>query len=255
MTPPIITTSEYGGAVERIRIAQPPLNVLDASTVAAIRAHVATLAERKELKLLVWEGEGDNFSAGASISEHLPGQVEEMLSGFHAMFREIEELSVPTAAIVRGQCLGGGCELALWAGRVVAHPWSLLGQPEVRLAVFAPVASMGLRWRMTGAQATDLLITGRLVKAPEALQLGLVDEVSDDPEAAVLSWYEKRLSAHSAAAVRHAWRAARRPLNRWLREDLPMLEHQYLDELMTHPDPTEGLTAFLEKRTPVWEAS
>ena len=107
MTGPLETRTDYDGAVERFVLNRPKANVLDAEMVGAIRAHVATLAGRTGLKLLVFEGEGKHFCFGASVAEHVKAEAPAMLAGFHAMFREIEALSVPTAAIVRGQCLGG----------------------------------------------------------------------------------------------------------------------------------------------------
>ncbi len=243
-----------GGTVERIVLNRPKANILDEKMVAAIREHLAGVSARPALRLLLFEGEGRHFSFGASVAEHLPDKVDSMLPGFHELFRELERTSIPTAALVRGQCLGGGAELATWCGRVFATPDARIGFPEIQLGVFPPIAALALRWRVGGRQATELVITGAALRADAAHDAGLVDEVCDDPEAAWRGWYAAHLKERSAAALRAAWRAARRPLQRGLDEELPVLERLYLEELMAHPDPTEGLTAFLERRAPQWQA-
>ena len=252
MTSPIRTETLRGGAVERVVLARPNGNVLDGEMVTALIAHTRSLERRADLKLVVVEGEGAHFSYGASVEEHLPAGVSAMLGGLHDFFRRRERIGVPTAAIVRGRCLGGGLELALSSGWIFAAHDATLGCPEVKLGVFAPLASLLLPWRTGGSAATDLLVTGKLVDAATAKTLGVVDDVSADPEAALWRWYDQYLAASSAVAVRHAWRAVRRPIHRMLSQDLPELEAMYLGSLMSHDDPEEGLRAFLEHRSPAW---
>ena len=243
------------GAIERIVLAQPKANVLERAMVEAIRGHLADLRRRGGVRLVVFEGEGRHFSFGAAVEEHLPEHVEEMLPSFHGLFHDLEALGVPTAAIVRGQCLGGGAELATWCGRVFATPTARIGFPEVVLGVFPPIAALALHWRTGGRMATELVVSGEVLGAVDAHAAGLVDEVAVDPEAALKRWYSERFEGRSPHALRHAWRAARAPLVRALEIDLPALEYQYLDELMAHPDPSEGLHAFLESRPPRWASA
>ncbi len=249
------TETLYEGAVEKLILDQPKGNVLDGAMVGGLRDHVKALAERKELKLVVFEGAGRHFSFGASVEEHLPDRVEGMLTSFHDLFRDIENLEVPTAAVVRGQCLGGGFELATWCGQVFCEPRAAFSVPEIKLAVFPPIAAMALRWRVGGARATQMIITGERVGGEQAAQIGLVDHCSDDPGQALLDWYESSLGDVSPSALRIAWSAARRPVAVALQDELPDLERLYLMKLMDLDDPIEGLNAFLEKRTPVWRAS
>jgi len=121
--------------------------------------------------------------------------------------------------------------------------------------VLPPVASLVLPFRVGQARADDLVLTGRTVPAPEALAMGLVDEVADDPEGALVAWAERELPPKSAAALRHAVRAARWRFHQTLRAGLPALEQAYLEELMATHDANEGLAAFLEKRTPSYTNS
>jgi cyclohexa-1,5-dienecarbonyl-CoA hydratase len=175
-----------------------------------------------------------------------------MLAGLHDFFRRHERLGVPTAALVRGRCLGGGFELALSSGWIFAGDDATLGCPEVKLGVFAPLASLLLPWRTGGSAATDLLVTGRVVDAATAKTLGIVNDVSPDPEAALWRWYDEHLAPSSAVALRHAWVAVRRPVRRMFDRDLAEIEALYMDSLMSHRDPVEGLRAFLEHRSPAW---
>lgn len=250
---PLRVTTEREGQLVRLVLDRPKANVLDGEMIAALLAAVRRIKAQGPLKLVVFEGAGPHFSFGASVAEHLPATVRAMLAGFHALFREVEALGVPTAAIVRGQCLGGGFELATACGRVVCDATARFALPEITLGVFPPVAAASLSWRVPGAVATRLLLTGEVVPGPEAVRIGLADECADDPEAALQAWFDKALAPRSAVALRFAWRAARRPMVRLLEEELGAVEALYVNELMSHHDPLIGLSAFLSKTEPAWE--
>ena len=114
------------------------------------------------------------------------------------------------------------------------------------------MASVLLPGRVGQARAEDICLSGRVLAAEEALRIGLVDEVADDPEAAARSYFDNHLAAHSAIGLRLAVKAARLGLMRGLEEDLQAAEDLYLEELMSTEDAVEGLEAFLEKRSPKW---
>ncbi|MEQ1566364.1 MAG: enoyl-CoA hydratase/isomerase family protein [Myxococcota bacterium] len=250
---PLRVGTERDGAVVRLTLARPKGNVLDAEMVGALRGAIGQILPEGPVKLVVVDHDGPHFSFGASVEEHLPGRVARMLHDFHRMFRDLEGLGIPTAAVVRGQCLGGGLELAIACGRVFVHPDSKLGLPEVKLGVFPPLGAVLLPFRVRMADAVELVLSGATVDGRSAVGLGLADEVADDPWAACLAWFDQRLAAHSATAVRAAWRAVRRPVARALGEELAAVENLYLEDLMHHRDPVEGLRAFVEGRPPVWE--
>lgn len=253
MSAPIRCESERAGQIQRILLDRPKGNVLDLEMIRAIRDRLAELSSAPgPLKLLVFEGAGEHFSFGASVEEHLPDRVSALLPAFHGLFRDLEGLGTPTAALVRGQCLGGAFELALWCGLILCEPSAKLGVPEAKLGVFPPVAAIALPWRVPGARATQIILSGDSYDAQGAVAWGLVDRCTNDAAAALREWFDERLAEKSAVAVRAAWRASRRLLARSLAVDLPELEKQYLEDLMAHRDPVEGLTAFLERRRPVW---
>jgi cyclohexa-1,5-dienecarbonyl-CoA hydratase len=254
MSSPIRCGADRSGQIQRIVLDRPKANILDRPMVEAIRGRIAELAASPgPLKLVVFEGVGEHFSFGASVEEHMPGLIETVLPAFHGLFRDLEALGVPTAAVVRGQCLGGGFELALWCGFVACEPSARLGVPEAKLGVFPPVAAIALPWRIPGARATQVILSGDSYDGPAAAAWGLVDRCTDDAGAALLEWFDEKVAPKSAVALRIAWRASRLLLARSLAEDLPEIEKLYLEELMAHGDPVEGLKAFLERRPPAWK--
>ena len=112
---------------------------------------------------------------------------------------------------------------------------------------------MLLPLRIGQARAEDLLYSGRSIDAATALAWGLVNEVSDDPSAAALAYFESHLAGKSAASLALAVRAAREPFADLARARLDDVEALYLKKLMTTRDAYEGLKAFIEKRQPKWE--
>jgi cyclohexa-1,5-dienecarbonyl-CoA hydratase len=154
---------------------------------------------------------------------------------------------------VRGQCLGGGLEVAAASHLIFAAPGATLGQPEIKLAVFAPAASCLLPERIGSSRAADLLFSGRGIGAEEAYRIGLVDALADDPSQAALAYFEEHLAPRSASSLRIAVRAARYDLVYRIRRKLAEVERLYLTELMATLDAVEGLSAFIAKRPPVWE--
>jgi cyclohexa-1,5-dienecarbonyl-CoA hydratase len=250
---PVRVSAERSGELLRIVLDRPKGNILDLEMLAALRERLAAIArDPGPAKVVVFEGAGGHFSFGASVPEHLPEKAGTLIPEFHAFFRDLEALGIPTAAVVRGQCLGGAFELALWCGVVFAEPSARLGVPETKLGVFPPVAALALPWRVGGARSTQLILTGEVVEAGAAFAMGLVDVVEEDAEAALQRWFDAHLAGKSAVALRAAWRASRLRLAAALANSLPVLEAQYLNDLMAHRDPVEGLTAFLERRPPVW---
>ncbi|MBI5508215.1 MAG: enoyl-CoA hydratase/isomerase family protein [Deltaproteobacteria bacterium] len=254
MTPTKIRIETFlDGEAVRIVLDAPPANVLDSTMMAEITATLDELRLRPELKLLCFAAEGKHFSFGASVEEHVGERARGMLAAFHGMFARLAALALPTVAVVRGRCLGGAMELAAFCNWVYAAPGAIFAQPEIQLAVFAPVASLILPRKLGQARADDINLTGRNVDAAAAKAMGLVDVVAENPEAALEEWARRELLSKSAAALRFANRASRLSWNHALATELETLEALYLDELMATADANEGLAAFIGKRKPVWK--
>jgi len=215
----------------------------------------ALLAHRANGKLrgVLLDAEGPNFSFGASVEEHLPAQCAQMLASLHTLIIAMIEFPAPILVAVRGQCLGGGLEVALAGSLIFASPDAQFGQPEIKLGVFAPAASVLLPYRVNQPMAEDLLFSGRPIGAEEARAAGLVHTVFADPETAALAYFNDHLAGMSASSLACALAAARAPMIRDVRQRLAEVERLYLDRLMATRDANEGLTAFLAKRRPQWE--
>ncbi len=250
---PLKAWFDRGGRLLRLRLARAKANVLDAELIGALAAALRQHRERTDLAAVLLDAEGPHFSFGASVEEHLPAKCGEMLSEFHALLQTMLDFPAPILVAVRGQCLGGGLELASAGSLIFAAPDARLGQPEIALGVIAPAASCLLPARIGPGAANDLLISGRSIDAAEAARLGLVVTVADDPEAAALAWFDRHLAVKSAAAVRFANAAARGELAELFRRRIGAVERLYLDGVMATRDALEGLNSFLEKRAANWE--
>src|SRR5690606_6926415 len=173
---PVSVWLERDGALLRLRLARPKANVIDAPMIAALHDAFRTHRENPGLLAALVDHEGPHFSFGASVEEHLPQHCEQMLRSLHALVREMLEWPKPILFAVRGQCLGGGLELVLAGSLVFAAPEAALGQPELKLGVFAPAASVLLPLRIGQARAEDLLLSGRPVDGATAQAWGLVNQ-------------------------------------------------------------------------------
>jgi len=248
----IEVSKRHDGAFWDVIIGDGRGNVLDAAVVDALTGLFEDAKRSPALKAVVLRGNGKHFSFGASVEEHLPEEVGKMLPRFHKLFRVMHASHVVCVASVRGRCLGGGLELASFCHRVFASPDAVLGQPEIALGVFAPLGSLLLPERMGRAAAEDRCFSGRSISAEDANAVGLVDVIDTEPEKAAAAYVENHLLPHSASSVRFAVRAARYRLGKRLENELPEIERMYLEDLMASHDATEGLRAFLDKRTPDW---
>lgn len=246
----------YDGEVANIIFDDGKGNVIDHIVMEELQRIFNSFSTRNELKLILFEGAGKHFSFGASVEEHKKEFAESMLKHFHKLFFTLRDLSIPSAAKISGQCLGGGLELALNCNFLFADKTAMLGQPEIVLGVFPPPASIILPLKIGYARAEELLITGRSIDADEARKSGLVNEIFEDKktmDAGVSMWIENYILPKSASSLRYAAKAARIKFNHVISNFLPQLEHLYLSKLMETNDANEGINAFIEKRKPVWE--
>ena len=250
---PLKVSLERDGRLLRLTLARPKANIVDAAMIAALRAACTEYLPQAKLRAVLLAAEGPHFSFGASVEEHLPETCAGMLRGLHALVLQLVESPLPVLVAVRGQCLGGGLEVAAAGNLIFAAPGAMLGQPEVKLAVFAPAASCLLPERIGQARAEDLLFSGRSINAEEALRIGLVTAVAEDPEQAALDYFDQFLAPLSASTLRYAVRAARSDTIERIRAKLALVEKLYLEELMATHDAVEGLTAFIAKRPAVWQ--
>ncbi len=250
---PLKVWLDRDGALLRLRLARPKANIVDAEMIAAFDAALTEHLQDNGLKCVLIDAEGPHFSFGASVEEHMPENCADMIKAIHALILRIAKCPAPVLVAVRGQCLGGGLEVALAGNFIFAAPDAKLGQPEIMIGVFAPAASCLLPPRVGQAMAEDMLFSGRSLNADEALAAGLVHGVSDDPEAAALDWFDRHLADKSASSLGFAVRGVREEFTDRLEARLAEVEALYLDGLMSTRDAVEGLEAFTAKRAPKWE--
>ncbi|MDO8605604.1 MAG: cyclohexa-1,5-dienecarbonyl-CoA hydratase [Phaeospirillum sp.] len=241
------------GMLLRLRLSRPKANIVDAEMIAALTKALAEGSSDPHVKAVLIDHEGPHFSFGASVPEHMPDQCAGMLKSLHALVLTMVEYPVPILVSVRGQCLGGGLEVALAGHMMFVSPDAKLGQPEIVLGVFAPAASCLLPERMPRVAAEDLLYSGRSITGEEAFRLGLANAMADEPEAAALAWFDAGPAKHSASSLRFAVKAARLGMNERVKAKIAAVEDLYLNGLMATHDAVEGLNAFVEKRAALWE--
>jgi cyclohexa-1,5-dienecarbonyl-CoA hydratase len=247
-----IRCAESAGTV-RIVLARPPLNILTIAMMEEIGNALAGAAEVQGLKAVLLTGDGKAFSAGVDVEDHREERVKPMLEAFHGIFRRLHDLECLTVAAVQGAALGGGAELATFCDLVIGSETATFGQPEIKVGVFAPIAALHYPSRIGVHRTLQLLLSGRVIGAAEALQIGLVDRVV--PPGALAETVEvelERITAQSAAILRLTKRAVRECLGLPFPLALSQLEDLYHHELMATQDADEGLRAFSEKRRAVW---
>ncbi len=250
---------QYGvaGGLATLTINRPPFNVLDIPTMNEVNGALDKCLEDKSVKLLVITGVGEKaFSAGVEVADHTPDKVDQMIDVFHGIFRRLQKMPMPTVAAVNGAALGGGMELAIGCDMIVAVAGARFGQPEIKLAVFPPVAAVLLPRLVAPARAMEILLGGENFTAEDGKAMGLVNRVfpretfGADVQAFLTPFL--RLSRIALLSTRKAIReAANKPFN----SALDRVEDIYLKELMLTDDAKEGLAAFLEKRNAVWRNS
>jgi len=250
---PLKIWHEADGRLLRLRLNRPKANLIDAAMIAALDRALAHELGKSELGAVLIDAEGPHFSFGASVEEHLPGQCAAMLAGIHGLVLRMVESTVPLLVAVRGQCLGGGLELAMAGHLIFVTPDAALGQPEMKLGVFAPAASCLLPELIGPQRSLDLLLSGRSISGAQAAAIGIAHEAAVDPEHAALAYFEQHLRPKSASSIRFAVKAARLDYTKRVRDKIRAVERLYLDELMATHDAVAGLEAFIAKRSPQWQ--
>ena len=240
--------------IGRITFNNPPLNVLNIEMMKEINLALKDF-QGKNLKVLIFNANGKAFSAGVDVSDHTKEKVVEMIQVFHDIFNNLIKIDAPTVAIVNGAALGGGCEVATFCDIVIASEKSKFGQPEIKVGVFPPVAAAIFPKLMWSKKALELLITGEVIKANEAKDLGLVNHVLpvENFENESEKLISEKLASNSAIVLKYTKKAFFEGATQNYSESIKKIEDIYLNELMMTSDANEGLSAFLEKRQPVWK--
>jgi cyclohexa-1,5-dienecarbonyl-CoA hydratase len=246
--------TELKEGVATLTLNRPPVNVLNIEMMEEINTYLEGLLKEKGLKLLVVQAAGKAFSAGVDVGEHLGDLVYKMIEAFHRMFRLMDALKVPSISVVNGSALGGGCELAVYCDMVVATEKAKFGQPEIQVGVFPPIAALAFPRMIGRKKALELILSGDVISAQEALTLGMINKIV--PEASLAeerSRFVEKFKKLSGIVLKLTKEATLAGLNDDVDQGLKAIEKIYLDRLMKTNDAIEGLKAFLDKRKPVWK--
>jgi len=230
-------------------------NAIDRALASALTTAARELARDVELRAVVLRGSPPAFCAGADLTERLALTPEERTAHTEAIAAAVEalaDLPVPTIAAISGACLAGGAELALACDLRFADTTARFGFPEVRRGIFPGAGGMLRLPQLVGpSRAADLLFSGRVIDAEEALRIGLVDRVCppDQLDNLVADWL-RELRQAAPAAVRATKAALRRALTC---DAVTLADIRALRRTLdASPEYDEGLRAFAEKRPPSW---
>jgi len=237
-----------------ITLDRPPLNVLTTAMMRRLASELDRAGGDPSVRVVRIDAAGKVFSAGVDVGEHMGDLLPPMMEALTELFAAFERIPKPVVAVVQGAALGGGLEVVLGCDLVVASERATFGQPEIKLGVFAPPATVLLPRRIGLGAASTLLLTGESIDAAEAKRLGLASVVlpAEGFDAAAEAWVG-RLLALSGAALLHAKRALHAARDLPPQEAHLRLHDLYLTELMATSDAHEGLRAFVEKRPPGWK--
>ena len=255
----IVLEHVEAGKIAVLTVNRPQaLNALNAATLDELANVLARVAADPELRVLLITGAGEKaFIAGADITA-MQGMSALEAQAFsekgQRVMQAIEALPIPVIALVNGYALGGGCELAMSCDWIIAAERAVFGQPEVNLGIPPGFGGTQRLSRLVGRSlALELVITGRQIKADEALRIGLVNEVVPPEQLTEKGLATARLIAAKApVAVRVSKQAVQRGLDLDLANGC-VLETSLFAFAFGTADRQEGMTAFVEKRAPNFE--
>ena len=238
----------------RIVLNNPPVNVIDIPMMDELAEALNEIETRPDIAILIVSGSQRAFSAGVDVAAHTSDKVEQMLNKFHGVIRALVGSKKVSIAAVHGICLGGGAELAMVCDLAYTSELATWGFPEIKLGCYPPVAVTALAALLGQKHAADLVLTGRSITGREAATIGLANSVAPEVDLEhVVQDAVHHLSQLSPAALAitkkaiYAWDAIH------FDKGLARAEKTYLDDLMRTEDTREGISAFLEKRPPVWK--
>ncbi len=243
---------EFEDGVAWIKLANPPLNIVDMEMMNELVDAVEK--SEGEAYIAVIGNEGKHFSAGAEIKEHYPDKAPEMIKTFTELIGKILNYDGVTVAAVKGYALGGGFEIPMACDVILASQNAKLGNPEITLAHYPPIAITILPRMVGWKNAFEIILTGEAISAQRGLEIGIVNRVfSDESFDEEVRKYVESLKEKSPAALKFTKKALKTSLELSFDQLMEKINDIYLNGLIKTPDAVEGLDAFLEKRKPVWK--
>jgi len=236
-----------------LRINRPEArNALNLEVRKLLAKHLGEIGEDSTTRAVVLTGNEKSFAAGADIKEMADaGTIEMLQRGVHKLWRAIAGCPKPVIAAVNGYALGGGCELAMTCDIIVAGESARFGQPEVKIGIIPGGGGTQRLTRVAGKyKAMKYILTGELIPAQEAYEMGLASEIVPDPEVEGRAIdLARQIAALPPLAVQLAKEAVLAGMDAPLTSALA-LETKSLQILFSSQDQKEGMRAFIEKRHP-----
>lgn len=242
--------------VAHIILNNPPLNALTIPMLNDISEAIHQADQEPGVCAVVFQPAPKTraFSVGIGLDEHRPEVAYQMLEALHNVFRNLDFYAKPTMAIVPDSALGAGCALAGYCDFVIAAERARFGLPEIKMGLFPTVASVYFPKFIGERKTRELIMTGSLLSAQEAYEIGLVNYVvSDDHLESKAIEVVDRLRSMSAAVLEASRRALSEIAGKSTIEAFEHVEDIYLNQLLNMRDPGEGLIAVMEKRAPRWK--
>ncbi len=250
---------EIEDQIATVTINHPPMNALDVPTKEALEKVFDELDERRhEIRVVILRGGGEKaFAAGADIKVFLddyPERARRRLMKSHSIYKKIEDFHWPVIAAIHGFCLGGGLELSLCCDIRYATEDASFGFPEVNLSIFPGNGGIPRTFYfMSLGKIKEMVYTGKMIKAPEAESLGIVDKVvAADQIMEEAGKLAKKIASKGPLGIAAAKKVINRVRDMTLTQGLE-LETDYWSGLASTEDMKEGAKAFLEKRKPAYK--
>ena len=231
-----------------------PLNLLGLASFNRLKIELDRLEQDRDIRAIILTGFGHRaFSAGVDLHQMKdlnPREAESFITRLHGPARKLLTMAIPAIAAIRGPCLGGALELALACDMRIATEESVLGLPEVRVGIPSVIEASLLPPTIGLGRARRMLLTGETVNAQDALAIGLVDRVV--PADSIMA------AAYEAASLflgmsRDVLESQKKIIANWLElgeDESAEFTIREFARIFNTPIPHEGLSAFLEKRTP-----
>ncbi len=243
-----------------VTLDHPPVNALSPAVLKEIQAEFEALGKNDDVRAIVLTGAGNHaFCAGADLKEFAgvdPKQAQEIAKLGHAAMNAIEDCQKPVIAAINNLALGGGCELAMACDIRISSDRARYGQPEVWIGLIPAWGGSTRLPRLVGAaKAKELIFTGQMVNAQEAQRIGLVNKIVPDGEEvrAAIDIARTIIQKSAPLAVREAKAAINKISRAPTREAALAVEVEAAGRLAGTSDLVEGVTAFIEKRSPEFQ--
>ena len=257
---PLVTRKTEEDGVELLTLRHPPVNALSLALLDGLRTHLDAIEADPSSRAVIVTGEGQYFSAGADLKELATldlAQAPAIVARGQALFSRIEALRPPVVAAINGLALGGGLELALACDLRIAGESAKLGAPEVNYGLMPSYGGTQRLPRLVGvSKAKELIFTGNMIPAAEAVRIGLVNRaVPAGQELRAARDIAHTIAQRAPKAVQGAKRAIRGGLGMSLEDGLALEARTFETEVLPSEDLGEGIAAFVERRPPKFKGA